>query len=165
MPLLDVLGGLVATSGVLAGLLGRQRDGRGSRVRSSLLSAATLLQAHLGGCRGLNGRPDFGAFGVPLAASGGDLVISRTASARAVTAALGLDDVTGLRAEIAAQPVDRSLALLTAAGVDAVRTCHHPAELAGDLWVGGQPPAPRPLHVRPPTMDVHGLNAGPTWLP
>jgi crotonobetainyl-CoA:carnitine CoA-transferase CaiB-like acyl-CoA transferase len=150
MPLLDVLGGLVATSGVLAGLLGRERDGRGRRVRSSLLSAATLLQAHLGGCRGLNGRPDFGAFGVPLAASGGDLVISRTASARAVTAALGLDDVTGLRAEIAAQPVDRSLALLTAAGVDAVRTCHHPAELADDLWAASLLHHDRCTFVRPP---------------
>jgi CoA:oxalate CoA-transferase len=150
MPLLDILGGLVATSGVLAGLLGRERDGRGRRVRSSLMSAATLLQAHLGGCRGPNGRPDFGAFGVPLAASGGDLVISRTASARAVTAALGLDDFTGLRAAIAAQPVDRSLALLTAAGVDAARTCHHPAELAGDVWAAGLLHHDRCTFVRPP---------------
>ena len=150
MPLLDVLGGLVTTSGVLAGLLGRERDGRGRRVRSSLLSAATLLQAHLGGCRGANGRPDFDAFGVPLAASGGDLVISRTASARAVTAALGLDDVTALRAEVAAQPVDRSLALLTAAGVHAVRTCHHPAELASDLWAASLLHHDRCTFVRPP---------------
>ena len=150
MPLLDVLGGLVATSGVLAGLLGRERDKRGRRVRSSLLSAATLLQAHLGGCRGPNGRPDFGAFGVPLAARGGDLVISRTASARAVTAALGIDDFSQLPAEIAAQPVDRSLALLTAAGIDAVRACHHPAELPGEAWAASLLHHDRPTLVRPP---------------
>jgi CoA:oxalate CoA-transferase len=150
MPLLDVLGGLIATSGVLAGLLGRERDGRGRRVRSSLLSAATLLQAHLGGCRGPNGRPDFGAFGVPLAARGGDLVISRTASVRAVTAALGLDDFSQVPAEIAAQPVDRSLALLTAAGIDAVRVCHHPADLSGHLWPAGLLHHDRCTFVRPP---------------
>jgi crotonobetainyl-CoA:carnitine CoA-transferase CaiB-like acyl-CoA transferase len=150
MPLLDVLGGLVVTSGVLAGLLGRERDGRGRRVRSSLLSAAGLLQTQLGGCRGPNGRPEFGAFGVPLPASNGDLVISRTASVRAVTAALGVPDLTELPAEIAAQPVDRSVALLTAAGIDAVRACHHPAELAGDLWAAGLLHHDRCTLVRPP---------------
>ncbi len=134
MPLLDVLGGLIAASGVLAGLLSRERDGRGRQVRSSLLSAATLLQAQLGGCRGPNGRPEFGALGVPLAASNGHLVISRTAPVSAVTAALGLHDPTEVPAEIAAHPVDRSLALLTTAGIGAVRACHHPAELVRDLW-------------------------------
>ena len=150
MPLLDVLGGLVATSGVLAGLLARQRDGRGRQVRSSLLSAAALLQTQLGGCRGTNGRPDFGAFGVPLPASDGDLVISRTAPAPAVTAALDVDDLTELPAEIAAHPVDRSLALLTAAGIDAVRACRHPAELAGEAWAAGLLHHDRCAFVRPP---------------
>ncbi|MBV8994580.1 MAG: CoA transferase [Pseudonocardiales bacterium] len=149
-PLLDILGGLIATSGVLAGLLGRERDGRGRRVGSSLLSAAALLQSQLGGCRGANGRPEFGAFGVPIPATDGDLVISRTAPVHAVTAALGLDDLTELPAEAAAQPVDRSLALLTAAGVDAVRACHHPAQLAGDPWVAGLLHHDRCTLVRPP---------------
>ncbi len=155
MTVLDVLGGLVATSGVLAALLGRERDGRGRRVRSSLLSAATLLQAQLGGERGPHGRPEFGVFGVPLAALGGDLVISRTASGRAVTAALGLDNLgldnlAGLPTAIAAQPVDRSLALLTGAGVDAVRACQDPAELAEDLWAARLLHRDRCVLVRPP---------------
>lgn len=150
MPLLDVLGGLVAASGVLAGLLGRERDGRGRRVRSSLLSAATLLQAQLGGGRGPNGRPEFGMFGVPMPALDGDLVISRTAPARAVTAALGLEDLTELPALIAIQPVDRSLALLTAAGLDAVRACADPAELTGDRWAAGLLHRERCAFVRPP---------------
>jgi hypothetical protein len=137
MPLLDVLGALVATSGVLAGLLGRERDGRGRRVRSSLLSAAALLQAQLGGGRGPNGRPEFGTFGVPLPASDGNLVISRTAPARAVTTALGITELAEVPAEIAAHPVDRTLALLAAAGIDAVRACHHPAELVGQGWTAG----------------------------
>lgn len=150
MPLLDVLGGLITTSGVLAGLVGRERDGRGRRVRSSLLSAAALLQAQLGGGRDFNGRPEFGEFGVPLPASNGDLVISRTSSPRTVTAALGLDDPAEVPAEIAAQPVDRTVALLTGAGIDAVRACQHPAELAGDLWAAGLVHRDHCTLVRPP---------------
>jgi crotonobetainyl-CoA:carnitine CoA-transferase CaiB-like acyl-CoA transferase len=150
MTVLDVLGGLVATSGVLAGLLGRERDGRGRRVRSSLLSAATLLQAQLGGIRGPNGRPEFGTFDVPLPASDGDLVISRTASARAVTAVLELDELAQVPAAIAAQPVDRSLAPLTAAGIDAVRVCHDLASLPSDLWAADLLHRDRCAVVRPP---------------
>jgi crotonobetainyl-CoA:carnitine CoA-transferase CaiB-like acyl-CoA transferase len=133
MTLLDVLGGLVAASGVLAGLLGRERDGRGRRVRSSLICAATLLQTQLG-VRGPNGRAEFGMFGVPMPALDGDLVISRTAPARAVTLALGLENLADVPILIAAQPVDRSLTMLTAAGLDAVRACLDPAELANDPW-------------------------------
>ncbi|MFI7502187.1 CoA transferase [Streptomyces sp. NPDC049687] len=44
MTLIDVLGGLVAAEGVLAGLLLRERTGRGVRVDSSLLSASTVVQ-------------------------------------------------------------------------------------------------------------------------
>lgn len=43
MTLLDVLGGLLGTEAVLAGLLLREREGRGARVDSSLLGAAELL--------------------------------------------------------------------------------------------------------------------------
>jgi crotonobetainyl-CoA:carnitine CoA-transferase CaiB-like acyl-CoA transferase len=150
MPLLDVLGGLLTTSGVLAGLLGRERDGRGRRVRSSLLSAAALLQAQLGGSRRSNGQPEFGPFGVPLPAPDGDLVISRTAPASAVTAALELDHPAEVPAKIAAQPIDRSLELLTAAGIDAVRACHHPAELAGESWAASLLHHDRCALVRPP---------------
>lgn len=83
--------------------------------------AATLLQAQLG------------VFGVPQAALSSDLVISRTTSGRAVTAALELDTLAEMPAAIAAQPVGRSLALLTGAGIAAVCVCRDPAELAGDL--------------------------------
>ncbi|MER6946764.1 CoA transferase [Nonomuraea sp. NPDC000554] len=43
MTLLDVLGGLLGAEAVLAGLLLREREGRGVRVDSSLLGAAELL--------------------------------------------------------------------------------------------------------------------------
>ncbi|MGX1760331.1 CoA transferase [Streptomyces lydicus] len=45
MTLIDVLGGLVGTEAVLAGLLLRERSGRGVRVESSLLGAAETLTA------------------------------------------------------------------------------------------------------------------------
>jgi CoA:oxalate CoA-transferase len=45
MTLLDVLGGLLGAEAVLAGLLLRERHGRGVRVDSSLLGAAELLTA------------------------------------------------------------------------------------------------------------------------
>ncbi|MFB6436581.1 CoA transferase [Streptomyces sp. NPDC056411] len=45
MTLIDVLGGLVGTEAVLAGLLLRERTGRGVRVESSLLGAAETLTA------------------------------------------------------------------------------------------------------------------------
>jgi hypothetical protein len=77
-------------------------------------------------------------------------VISRTASGRAVTAALELDTLAEMPAAIAAQPVDRSVALLTGAGIDAVRVCRDPAELAGDLWAAGLLHRDRCALVRPP---------------
>ncbi|MGH3798611.1 MAG: CoA transferase [Pseudonocardiaceae bacterium] len=150
MTLLDVLGGLVATSGVLAGLLGREQDGRGRQVRSSLLSAATLLQAQIGD-RDTTGRPRFGTLGVPLpAADGDDLVLSRTARPHAVTAALGVDDLAELPAALAARPVGESLQQLTAAGVDAVRACPDPGELADDPWAAALLHRDRCAFVRPP---------------
>ncbi|MEO3973862.1 CoA transferase [Streptomyces sp. CAU 1734] len=45
MTLLDVLGGLTGAEAVLAGLLLRERTGRGARVDSSLLGAADVLTA------------------------------------------------------------------------------------------------------------------------
>lgn len=44
--IVDVLGGLVACEGVLAGLLLRERTGRGWAVETSLASAAMTVQAH-----------------------------------------------------------------------------------------------------------------------
>ncbi|WP_063049724.1 CoA transferase [Nocardia arthritidis] len=45
MTLLDVLGGMLGTEAILAGLLARERTGRGVRVESSLLAAAQVLTA------------------------------------------------------------------------------------------------------------------------
>ncbi|MFD0361324.1 CoA transferase [Nocardia sp. GCM10030253] len=45
MTLLDVLGGMLGTEAILAGLLVREQTGRGVRVESSLLAAANLLTA------------------------------------------------------------------------------------------------------------------------
>lgn len=126
-------------------LLGRERDGRGRRVRSSLLSAATLLQAPT-----LPGGPEFGAFGVPLPATDGDLVISRTAPPRTVTAALGVGDVAEVPAAIAAAPVGESLQRLAAAGIDAVQACPDPGELPDDPWAATLLHRDRCAVVRPP---------------
>lgn len=49
MTLVDVFGGLVAAHGVVAGLLRRHRTGRGQSVASSLLSAASRLNARARG--------------------------------------------------------------------------------------------------------------------
>lgn len=134
VPLLETISGLLTTSGVLAGLLGRERDGRGRRVHTSLLGAATLLQAHLGE-RGANGRPELDVLGVPLPGLDGELVLSRTAPPRAACGALGVGEPAGLPAALAAQRVETSRALLAAAGVDAVRACCDLSELATDPWV------------------------------
>lgn len=154
MTLLDVLGGLVATSGVLAGLLGRERDGRGRLVRSSLLSAADLLLARLLPAelsdRGQAGQPEWGIVGVPLPAADGHLVLSRNISPYQAATALGVGDPVQLLVAVAAQPVARSLALLTAAGVDAVRACADPDELADDPWVATLLQRDRCALVRPP---------------
>jgi hypothetical protein len=119
-------------------------------VHSSLLSAATLLQSQLGGERGPNGRPAFSAFAVPIPASDGDLVISRSAPAGTVTAALGLDDPAKVPDTIAAHSLDRSLALLRAEGIDAVRVCPDPARLASDPWAARKLYHDRCAFVRPP---------------
>lgn len=63
MTLTDVLGGLVSAEGILAGLLARARSGRGQRVDSSLLSAATVLQAF--GRRALGAADGCGSRGSP----------------------------------------------------------------------------------------------------
>jgi CoA:oxalate CoA-transferase len=149
MTLLDVLGGLVAAGGVLAGLLGREHDRRGRRVHSSLLSAATLLQAPWGN-PGSTGRSEFGTLGVSLPAVDGDLVIARTAPPHKVTAALGVEDLVDVPAAIAVAPVTESLQQLAAAGVDAVRACPDPGKLADDPWAATLLHRDRCALVRPP---------------
>jgi crotonobetainyl-CoA:carnitine CoA-transferase CaiB-like acyl-CoA transferase len=83
LTLVDVTGGLIAAEGILAGLLTRERTGRGCRVDTSLLSAAMTLQADVlaaaaaghetGRCLG---RPVWGLLDQPLATADGFLVVA-----------------------------------------------------------------------------------------
>lgn len=133
MTLLDVLGGLVAAEGLLAGLLQRESTGRGLRVDTSLLSASTVLQYealeqpeswHVPGC----GNATVPVLDGPWRTSDGWLALS----ARSHTAVgrlcrlLGLDlslTEPALRAELdarlAQRPASAWTAELAAAGVDA----------------------------------------------
>ncbi|WP_405791319.1 CoA transferase [Streptomyces sp. NBC_00029] len=83
MTLLDVLGGLLGSEAVLAGLLLRERTGHGVRVDSSLLGAADTLTAPAlrRAARGENPRRPAG-FRVPLATADG-LLAPADADARA----------------------------------------------------------------------------------
>ncbi|MFJ3518435.1 CoA transferase [Streptomyces sp. NPDC090131] len=86
MTLLDVLGGLLGTEAVLAGLLLRERTGHGVRVDSSLLGAADTLTAPAlrRAAHGENPRRPAG-FRVPLATADG-LLAPADADARAAAA-------------------------------------------------------------------------------
>ncbi|WP_255421250.1 CoA transferase [Micromonospora sp. BL4] len=118
MTLLDVLGGLVCAEGVLAALVARQRDRRGQRVDTSLLSAAGVLQGPLPAARPVWGRWDVPtpvADGHIMLAAGSDLAVAQTTLGDAATLTAG-----------------EAVARLDAAGVRAVRVCPEPGELAGD---------------------------------
>ncbi|WP_327305390.1 CoA transferase [Streptomyces sp. NBC_01298] len=95
MTLLDVLGGLLGAEAVLAGLLLRERTGRGVRVDSSLLGAADLLTAPAlhRARRGERGRRPAG-FRTPLRTADG-WIAPADADARAVAdASRGLADLS-----------------------------------------------------------------------
>ncbi|MFI9118340.1 CoA transferase [Streptomyces bikiniensis] len=133
MTLIDVLGGLVAAEGVLAGLLLRERTGAGTRVDSSLLSASTVLQyealeqapdRRVRGCA----KPPLTDLTGPWPTADGPLALSVSSYTETgrLCAALGVDpDLTGdrLRAEVAARLLERTAAswrgLLAGAGVTA----------------------------------------------
>ncbi|MEU3597694.1 CoA transferase [Streptomyces sp. NPDC006798] len=133
MTLIDVLGGLVAAEGLIAGLLWRERNGRGLRVDTSLLSASTVLQydvlerprnRHAPGC----GNTAAPVLDGPWATADGWLALSarsHTAVGR-LCRTLGLDTALTeerLRTEVAralgARPTAEWLAELDAAGVPA----------------------------------------------
>jgi crotonobetainyl-CoA:carnitine CoA-transferase CaiB-like acyl-CoA transferase len=120
MTLLDVLGGLVSSQGVLAALAGRLRDGRGRRVDSSLLSAAALLQrAQTSGQQ--PSRPVWGPLDVPLPTADGHLVVPAGTTPQQI-------DTEGLRRTSTVQALDG----LRRDGIAAVRVCPDPGELATD---------------------------------
>ncbi|WP_189168936.1 CoA transferase [Pilimelia anulata] len=116
MTLLDVLGGLTCAEGVLAGLVARERTGRGQRVDTSLLAASSLL--HRWPC----GRPID-----PPAGPGGALL---AAADGAVALPAGAAPAAGLLAGAAALPAAALAARLRAADIPAVVVCPDPGRLA-----------------------------------
>jgi crotonobetainyl-CoA:carnitine CoA-transferase CaiB-like acyl-CoA transferase len=147
MTLLDIMGGLVGVEGILAGLLRRQRNNRGQRVDTSLLSAATVLQADVleaaardDDADRIGGRPRWGPLDQPLCTPHGLLAITvcdrDQLDSLAVPCGLADRDVPDLQEQIvrefATRPA-RELALaLKGAGIACVVVCEDLAQLADD---------------------------------
>ncbi|MFZ3499277.1 CoA transferase [Streptomyces sp. 5.8] len=146
MTLLDVLGGLLGAEAVLAGLLLRERTGRGVRADSSLLGAADLLTAPaLHRARhGERGRRPAG-FRTPLRTADG-WIAPADADARAAAAV-----VTGTRG-FAELPTEDALRALRARGLAATAVTtdladlHHDPRFAGSISrdAHGAPAVPDP---------------------
>ncbi|MFF0551285.1 CoA transferase [Streptomyces sp. NPDC004311] len=141
MTLLDVLGGLLGAEAVLAGLLLRERTGRGVRVDSSLLGAADTLTAPAlrRAARGQNPRLPAG-FRRPLATADG-WIAPADADARAAAAH-----------DLADLPTAEALARLRAHGLTATAVTtdlsglHHAPRLAAPIGrdAHGAPAVPDP---------------------
>ncbi|MCB5164065.1 CoA transferase [Streptomyces bambusae] len=115
MTLLDVLGGLLGTQAVLAGLLLRERTGRGVRADSSLLGAADLVTAaaRQRAAAGGDPRPPAG-FRRPLRTADGWVALADTDAAAGDPRRTGVwgtaEAVARLRADgLAATAVTRDL--------------------------------------------------------
>ncbi|MFI1936099.1 CoA transferase [Streptomyces purpureus] len=141
MTLLDVLGGLLGAEAVLAGLLLRERTGRGVRVDSSLLGAADALTAPAlrRVAEGLPPRRPAG-FRRPLRTADG--WIAPTDSCAAAAAAYDLRELSGAEA----------LALLRTHGRAATAVTTDLTALHHD---------PRFTGARSVTRDAHGASAVP----
>ncbi|MCX4524105.1 MULTISPECIES: CoA transferase [unclassified Streptomyces] len=140
MTLLDVLGGLLGTEAVLAGLLLRERTGRGVRVDSSLLGASDVL---LGPAlrrvrRGEQPRRPAG-FRRPLPTADGWI-----APADSCAAAAAAYDLTSL-------PTGEALAQLRAHGLTATAVTTDPADLRHDPRFTGS--ISRDAHGAPTVPD------------
>ncbi|WP_436762361.1 CoA transferase [Streptosporangium sp. V21-05] len=104
MTLLDVLGGLLGAEAVLAGLLLREREGRGVRVDSSLLGAAEVLTGPaLRRAAGGEGSRAPEGFRRPLRTADGWVSLADDSAGRAGTALLdevdgidGITEITGM---------------------------------------------------------------------
>ncbi|MGW1543086.1 CoA transferase [Streptomyces sp. NPDC002309] len=135
MTLLDVLGGLLGTEAVLAGLLLRERTGCGVRVDSSLLGAADVLTApaRARAARGLDPRKPAG-FRRPLPTADGWIALPDHAAIphdpRALSTARALDDLRGRG--IAAVPVVTDLSDLLTGG--SIGRDAHGAPAVPDPW-------------------------------
>ncbi|WBB98906.1 MULTISPECIES: CoA transferase [unclassified Solwaraspora] len=131
MTMLDVLGGLVAAQGVLAGLVAGHRDGRGQRVDSSLLSAAGVLQGPV--LRGEQpAHPRGGPLDGPLPAAGGHLAVPEGTTATSLARITGGAGLAGALDRLAELPVADAVGQLRAGGVAAVPVCPEPGLLAAD---------------------------------
>ncbi|MCX4820492.1 CoA transferase [Streptomyces sp. NBC_01142] len=139
MTLLDVMGGLLGAEAVLAGLLLRERTGRGVRVDSSLLGAADVLTAPAlrRAAAGLPARRPAG-FRRPLRTADGWV-----APTDACAGAAGAHDLHAL-------PTEDALARLHAHGLSATAVTTDLAALHHD-----------PRFTGPITRDAHGAPAVP----
>lgn len=130
MTLTDVLGGLLSAAGVLAGLVERERTGRGGRVDSSLHSAACAVPRP-------RRRPLRGPLDRPLATGDGLLWLgadARNDSAR-LAGPLGLPGGAGpdaVTARLRTRPSDDWLPRLAEAGLTATPVCTDLRRLVDD---------------------------------
>lgn len=145
MTLLDVLGGLLGTEAVLAGLLLRERTGRGVRVDSSLLGAADLLTAPaLRRVRsGERGRRPAG-FRTPLRTADG-WIAPADADAAACAAASPLSGLSELSTEDALRAL-RARGLAATAVTTDLADLHDDPRFAGSISrdAHGAPAVPDP---------------------
>ncbi|WBO62868.1 CoA transferase [Streptomyces camelliae] len=119
MTLLDVLGGLLGAEAILAGLLLRERTGRGIRVDSSLLGAADVLTAphRARAAQGLDPRRPAG-FRRPLHTADGWIALADVSAAPYDVGELSTDQALERLRErgLAAVPVIADLADLLSCG-------------------------------------------------
>ncbi|SMQ19509.1 Crotonobetainyl-CoA:carnitine CoA-transferase CaiB [Streptomyces sp. Ag82_O1-12] len=149
MTLTDVLGGLVCAQGMLAALAAREATGRGSRVDSSLVSAAALVPrpAH---------RPRWTALDRPLRTADGHLYLGPEARACPEAVLRVVDGVGPMAAEyLAARFARRTTqewtARLAEAGLTATPVLTDLTALARDpaFRAAVAPPDPSTGHARP----------------
>ncbi|MFH8891992.1 CoA transferase [Streptomyces sp. NPDC017949] len=143
MTLLDVLGGLLGTEAVLAGLLLRERTGHGVRVDSSLLGAADLLTAPAlrRAAHGGNARMPAG-FRRPLRTADGWIAPADDSAAAAARIA---DDLRGRSTADALTRLHEDALSATAVTTD-LSALHHDPRLTGPIGrdTHGAPTVPDP---------------------
>ncbi|MGW6704426.1 CoA transferase [Streptomyces sp. NPDC054956] len=145
MTLLDVLGGLLGAEAVLAGLLLRERTGRGVRVDSSLLGAADVLTlpALRRSRAGDNPRRPAG-FRTPLRTADG-WIAPADADAGACAATAAAHGLAGLSTEDALRAL-RGRGLAATAVTTDLADLHHDPRFAGSISrdAHGAPAVPDP---------------------
>lgn len=145
MTLLDVLGGLLGAEAILAGLLLRERTGRGVRVDSSLLGAADVLTAPAlrRSRRGEKTRRPAG-FRTPLRTADG-WIAPADADAAVCAAAVAAQGLAALSTEDALREL-RARGLSATAVTTDLADLHHDPRFAGSISrdAHGAPAVPDP---------------------